>query len=48
MNVAVLAVMIGSRLAYERPTLMELGLSGLLHDVGKLRSSVTSSTSLGP
>ncbi|MBB3141804.1 HD-GYP domain-containing protein [Halomonas organivorans] len=37
LNVAILAMAFGQHLGYERSRLEELGLAGLLHDVGKMR-----------
>jgi HD-GYP domain-containing protein (c-di-GMP phosphodiesterase class II) len=38
-NVCIFSVVIGQRLKLERPQLYELGLGGLLHDIGKMRLS---------
>jgi len=36
-NVAILALLVGTRLGLERQALMALGMSALLHDIGKVR-----------
>jgi putative nucleotidyltransferase with HDIG domain len=36
-NVCILALVIGSQLNMDRPLLQQLGLAGLLHDIGKVR-----------
>src|SRR5439155_1142901 len=36
-NVAILALLVGTRLGLERDALMALGMGALLHDVGKVR-----------
>ncbi len=36
-NVAIFAVVVGQRLGFEHARLVELGVAGVLHDIGKLR-----------
>jgi len=37
LNVSILAVLLGKRMGLDRPSLLKIGLAGLLHDVGKAR-----------
>jgi HD-GYP domain-containing protein (c-di-GMP phosphodiesterase class II) len=50
-NVAILALLMGTRLGLEREALMALGMGALLHDIGKVRipqSLLNRATELGP
>lgn len=50
-NVAILALLVGTRLGLEREALMALGMGALLHDIGKVRvprDLLNRATALGP